>query len=319
MPEQHGGIAPHRSQLGHVVEVHPVDAGDHRGDGGDGHPRGDLAHVLVLADGDLRLVGLQHGGEQVVEVAGPLDGPHQRVADVPEERCDVGRHPPVTAVGQPEERRGQGLDGGQQVEHLADELVDLARGLLAGVAEHVPFQLALALLQRVEDGLVVVDDAVGDGVQHRARTELEEIGPALGLLPDAGERARLAVADRHHEVLTEEHGDLAEAQLAAGPVVAGGAQHHEERVVVDLELGPDVVAQGVLHGELVEVEHLLRRRDLVRGRHVQAEPHEGLLRKVVALVPAPGVVERQQPGHALPVQIGSTVDDHTHSVTQPLW
>jgi hypothetical protein len=46
----HDRVPPALRQLGHVLEVHAVDSGDHRGDGGDGHPGGDLAHVLVLGD-----------------------------------------------------------------------------------------------------------------------------------------------------------------------------------------------------------------------------------------------------------------------------
>src|SRR3954447_5089371 len=42
-------------QLGHVVKVHPVDPGDRARHQRDRRPGGDLAHVLVLLDGDLVL------------------------------------------------------------------------------------------------------------------------------------------------------------------------------------------------------------------------------------------------------------------------
>src|SRR3954447_16955836 len=46
-------------ELGHVAEVHAVDAGDQRRNGDDRGPRGDLAHLLVLAHRDLREVRLE--------------------------------------------------------------------------------------------------------------------------------------------------------------------------------------------------------------------------------------------------------------------
>src|SRR6476469_1583120 len=49
---EHDVVAVGPPQLGHVVEVHAVYAGDHRGHRGDGDQARDLAHVAVLLDRD---------------------------------------------------------------------------------------------------------------------------------------------------------------------------------------------------------------------------------------------------------------------------
>ena len=51
------------------------------------------------------------------------------------------------------------------------------------------------------------------------------------------EVARLPVADGDHVVRAEEDQDLAELDHLPSVDVAGGLQHHEQHVAVDLELG----------------------------------------------------------------------------------
>jgi hypothetical protein len=48
-----------------VIEVHAADPGDERGHRRDRDPRRDAPRVLVLADADLREVGLEDAGQQV--------------------------------------------------------------------------------------------------------------------------------------------------------------------------------------------------------------------------------------------------------------
>jgi hypothetical protein len=59
--------------------------------------------------------------------------------------------------------------------------------------------------------------------------------------------------------------------------VAGRLQHREHGVVVDLELGALVGLDGVLDGELVEVELAPDRVELGLVGLVQADPDEGVL------------------------------------------
>ena len=114
---------------------------------------------------------------------------------------------------------------------------------------------------------------------------------------------RLPVTRRDDEPFSDEQKDLPELDVAVLP--AGGLQHEEERVAVDLELGPLMRLDRVLDGELVEVELASHRVELVLGRLVQAEPDE----RLGAEGPV-GVLERQLPGPAAPLFVHGAVDDH---------
>ena len=72
--DQHRRIAPRLMQLGHVLEVHPVDAGDRRRHRRDRHPRRDLAHVDVLLHRDLAERGLHQRAEHLVVAGDPVGG-----------------------------------------------------------------------------------------------------------------------------------------------------------------------------------------------------------------------------------------------------
>ena len=90
-------VAVSPAKFGHVVEVHAVDAcngGRHKGYG---CPGGDLAHVLVLANGDRVLahtdageVRLQNVSEQAVDGLDGVSGPEEVVVHVPEVRSARG-------------------------------------------------------------------------------------------------------------------------------------------------------------------------------------------------------------------------------------
>ena len=68
----------------------------------------------------------------------------------------------------------------------------------------------------------------------------------------------------------------ANSTVSAGVVVAGRLEHHEEVVVVHLELGPLVGGDGVLHRQLVQPELLAHRLELLVGGLVQPDPHEAV-------------------------------------------
>ena len=73
----------------------------------------------------------------------------------------------------------------------------------------------------------------------------------------------------------DEDQDLAELDGLLRVEVARGLQDDEERVVVRLELGPLVGLDGVLDGELVELELAPHRLELLFGRLEEPDPPEG--------------------------------------------
>jgi len=97
-------------------------------------------------------------------------------------------------------------------------------------------------------------------------------------VPQLGECAVLAVAHRDHVVRAQEDHDLAGAHDLAGGGqlvvlhVGRRLQHHEERVVVALELGPLVGVDGVLHRERVQVVLPGDRGQLVLGGLEEPQP-----------------------------------------------
>ena len=176
------------------------------------------------------------------------------------------------------QRLEERLEAVVQLQDRALQLVDALDGVRpAAAGEDLPLHLVDVVLQAPHDGLVVVDDVVDDGVQHGARPVLRagrrrcsswaRTAPSL-------EAAPWRTCTRNPS--PEEGLDLPELDVLQLLEVAGGLQHHEEAVVVLLELGALVGLEGVLDGELVEVERLADGRELLSGRLEQPDPDEAV-------------------------------------------
>src|SRR4051812_48512052 len=68
---QHERIAEGPAELGHVLEVHPVDPSEHGRDGGNRDPGGDFSHVFVLLHRDLGQVRFQGTVQELPEGLDP--------------------------------------------------------------------------------------------------------------------------------------------------------------------------------------------------------------------------------------------------------
>ena len=77
-------VARRPAQLGHVGEVHPPHARQHGGSRDEGRPRGDRAHVVVLANAHLGQVGVQRIGQEVAHQLQAPEDPLEVVVDVTE-------------------------------------------------------------------------------------------------------------------------------------------------------------------------------------------------------------------------------------------
>src|SRR5690606_20425365 len=120
------------------------------------------------------------------------------------------------------------------------------------------------------------------------------------------ERGALPVPHGHHEPVAEKDHDLPRGDRVALRLVGDRFQHDEQRVVVDLQLGPLMGLEGVLHGQRVQPELARDQVELVRIRLVQPDPDEAARR--------PRLVQRvgEVPGRLRPppLAIHRTVDDH---------
>ena len=134
----------------------------------------------------------------------------------------------------------------------------------------------------------------------------------LELGPHGAELGRRAVAHVHEEPFAEEGLDLPELDVLQLLDVAGGLQHHEEAVVVLLELGALVGLEGVLDGELVEVERLADGGELLSRRLEQPDPDEavGLGQRGV------GGRRVEAPFLADATHVEGAVDDHRRIVAR---
>jgi hypothetical protein len=193
-----------------------------------------------------------------------------------------------------------------ELDHLALEQVDAFGRVGALLREDLGLDLLDVVVEPVDHRLVVVHHPVQDGVQHRPGAEAEQVGAALDALADVAEGAGRLVADRDHELGAEEQHDLAELDGLVGLDVAGRLEDHEQGVVVDLQLGSLVGVDGVLDGQLVQVELAPHRRELGRVGLVQADPDEGVVGTggLVGLVQ--GELARPPPA----VLVDGAVDDH---------
>jgi hypothetical protein len=180
----------------------------------------------------------------------------------------------VGGPGQLVERTGQGADGKHEVEDLANEEVDPARGLVARVAEDVALDLSDILDQLLDDVVVVGGDAVADGMEDGAGSEPGQARSGVDVRADPGQRTGLTMPHRQHESRAHEDAELSALHLVAGLQVARRPEHEEERLAVELELWPLVDAQRVFDREWMELERPLGHRHLLLGRHPEAEPHE---------------------------------------------
>src|SRR5688572_15404264 len=102
--------------------------------------------------------------------------------------------------------------------------------------------------------------------------------------------------------------NLAELDLFLGVVVAGGAEHDEERVAVILELGALVGVHRVLERQFMEAECLADRFELVGARLFEPDPRKAPSTVAAALG---RVVDLDRPVVlALPTGVVGAVDDH---------
>ena len=182
-----------------------------------------------------------------------LRHPQQVVVDVAEVggRSFVDRLDPDRQLG---ERRLQRIDGAAEVEDLSLELEDPFGVRLVRAAEHLVLDLVDVAVQAAHDDGVVVDDLVGDRVQHRSGTPLHALRIGLERPANVGQRGCRTVADGDHEVGADEHHQLADLDDLVTVDVPGRLEHDEQAVAVPLELRALVGVDGVLDGERVQVE-----------------------------------------------------------------
>src|SRR3990172_1403997 len=303
---EHQRVTKTPTQLGHEVEVHPVDTGDGGRDGGDGHPGRDPPHVLVLAHAHLDEVGLEYGGEDLTVCGDGFHHPQQMIVDVAEVVLQTRIHGRRFTLGEPFEGVEERLCALVELEDLALQVVDARSRILPGRGEHHRLQLLDVVVEAGQHRRVVVDHLVGNRVEDSSRTERQEVRTQLQAPASVGQGTSGAVPDVHDEVPADEELDFTQLDDLFGVHVTRRLQHHEQDVAVQLQLRPLMGANGVFHRQFVELELLPDRLELLRGGFEHPDPHKGARLSGGQS----GTLDIEPVGGTPSVDVESRVDDH---------
>ncbi len=109
-------------------------------------------------------------------------------------------------------------------------------------------------------------------VEQPVRPGLEELRVLPQPLDRGGDASHRARVHRHDQVAVQEHVERDQIHARRAGIVLDRARHHEEEVVVLLDLGARLGVLAVLDGERVEAEQGLEGTEVLRGRVFQIEP-----------------------------------------------
>ena len=233
MSDQHGRVAEAPVQLRHVVEVHPVDAGDHRRHRERSRPR---RRSCACPRSGAPRPGSGWPAGRCRAARGS-----RRSGSLTRRRWSwTSRKYSCSSSGSTSKwPRGELVDGVEpaapprawKLEHLALELVDpLGRVGAVGREDLRARPRWMSTSTPCGDVVVAVDDVVEDRVEDRARARARAgRGGCSSRVADRRELA-LAVADGDDEVGVDEEQHLADLDHLVGVDVAGGLDDDEDRV-----------------------------------------------------------------------------------------
>ena len=160
----------------------------------------------------------------------------------------------------------------------------------------------------------IVDDVVGDRVQHLGGSDGQAFGIGLELVADAGEIAALTVADGDHEVdADEDHAPHRARTPPRGRRSGAVFTTMKQRVVVPLELRALMRVDGVLDGQRVQLVELGDVLQLVLARLGHADPREAPRSGAGRVASVVWCVDAVEPASVL---VHRDVDDHLASVAR---
>src|SRR6266404_549007 len=171
----------------HVLEIHAVDPGDSGGYGQDGGPGGQPAGAGILLRLSCHQAYFEGEGKHLAERIDVLLHALDMVGDISKERLHLavdrqrfGMLQPVADI----DERNDCLSQAQQLATQHVETVDL--GLMKRATEHSLFQFIDLPLDRLDNGHVVVDDEVQDGIEDVVLAAGEDGGTGLESFTNSG-------------------------------------------------------------------------------------------------------------------------------------
>src|SRR5207253_11406781 len=107
-------------------------------------------------------------------------------------------------------------------------------------------------MNRLADRLIVFDDEIEQGVEHKVFAMTEQQRSRLATLTHMGVGRRMAVAGGDNVTLAGENESLDKLQFAL--VANWRVNHDKQRVTEGLQLRSAVFFQGVFNGQFVQVD-----------------------------------------------------------------
>ena len=148
-------------------------------------------------------------------------------------------------------------------------------GVIELAGEYPRFKIAKIVGQGRDDGVVIVDDEIHQGVERIRRALFQHVILFLATAPHRRVALGIAVTHRDQKIVAHEEVGFAVANNSAiiievglGPGVIeglpalrgeqfGGLDDDEQRLAVAFDLGALVGLAGILHRQIVEAEFLL--------------------------------------------------------------
>ena len=206
-----------------------------------------------LFHGDDGHVRLQDGGEEVLLGRNFLADEMHVVVYVAQIWLEIRLIDIALDASQDGEQR---MDRAIEVRDLAAQIID-PFGRCDRAGEDGALDLFDVGFEVGDDGAIALDHLVQDCPEHRVSAKCKQFGVLFEPRARAVQLTRDTLSNRDDETRSDEDADLAEIDLAAVMVVAGGAQDDQlHPAFVFFDLRAQVKALGVLDGKLVQTERI---------------------------------------------------------------
>ena len=246
-------------QLGHIVEVHAVNAGNdgerHKDDGDDGQD----AHLLVHSVGLEGKVNVHHAQHHIARGVERFDKLHDMVVHVAQ--IDGGlafENGEIAAHGKLIEHITQGQKRAAQADRIALESVDFAENVAVFIFKQGFVYGFNAVVVFFQDDEIVVHDAVEQAIGEEGGVFAEDTARIFAhLAAQLAEQPQRFLLERQHEIFADNQIHLVGMEFAGDSVVVN-LRGDKQIIAVIFDFGALFAAEDVFDDQLVDAVRLQR-------------------------------------------------------------
>ena len=246
-------------QLGHVVEVHAIDARDdgqrHKDDSDDGQD----AHLLVHSVGLEGKVNVHHAQHHIARGVERFEKLHVVVVHVAQ--IDGGltfENGEIAAHGKLIEHVAQRQKCAAQADGVALEAVDFAENVTVFIFKQRFVYGFDAVVVFFQDDEIVVHDAVEQAIGEEGGVFAEDTARIFAhLAAQLAEQSQRFLLERQHEIFADNQIHLVGIQFAGGGVVVN-LRSDKQIIAVIFDFGALFAAEDVFDDQLVDTVRLQR-------------------------------------------------------------